>query len=264
MPEEYGALKLKVPKEKGEAPNGPQAFKDFADSIAKPATGATGQLLIVQNTGDVVYKAIKGNATLAEDGTLSIANKAIVAAMIADALKPSAGAAAGTEALRALGTTASTAAAGNDSRLSDERTPKALSATEGKIADGAVTSRKAKLTSGIAYGSGSFATGEAFADIPNLSFEITPAVESILLVVASFRVKATEIKQIRCTLSLDEGADDSHQAAFTGPTSSVVEAQITQTYRFTLSAAKHTIKGRYKQGTIDSANSSLLYFLHAA
>lgn len=49
----------------------------------------------------------------------------IVAADISATLKPSGSAAAGTEALRALGTSASTAAAGNDSRLSDARTPTA-------------------------------------------------------------------------------------------------------------------------------------------
>ncbi len=50
---------------------------------------------------------------------------AIDAGKISATLKPSGSAAAGTEALRALGTTATTAAAGNDSRLSDARTPTA-------------------------------------------------------------------------------------------------------------------------------------------
>ncbi len=53
----------------------------------------------------------------------------VTAAKVADALKPSVSAAAGTEALRALGTTATTAAAGNDSRLSDARTPTAHKST---------------------------------------------------------------------------------------------------------------------------------------
>jgi len=77
MPEEYGSLKLKVPKEKGEAPDAPQAFKDFSDSITKPATGGTGQFLIVQSTGSAAYKAMKGDATLAEDGTLTIGAKKV-------------------------------------------------------------------------------------------------------------------------------------------------------------------------------------------
>ena len=47
----------------------------------------------------------------------------VTAAKVAGSLKPSGTAAAGDEALRALGTSGSTAAAGNDSRLSDARTP---------------------------------------------------------------------------------------------------------------------------------------------
>jgi len=47
----------------------------------------------------------------------------VTAAKVASSLKPSGSAATSDEALRALGTTAGTAAAGNDSRLSDSRTP---------------------------------------------------------------------------------------------------------------------------------------------
>jgi|GEM_PF-2928812 len=136
MPEKYGSLELSVPKEKGEAPNGPQAFKDFGDSLMKPPTGSAKQLLIVQSTGSAAYKAMKGDATLAEDGTLTIGSGVVDATRIAAALKG--GPAAGTEALRALGATATTACAGNDSRLSDERTPKANSVNSGKIEDGSV------------------------------------------------------------------------------------------------------------------------------
>lgn len=50
-------------------------------------------------------------------GVLGVKDGGIAVAKIADALKPSGGAAAGTEALRALGTTAGTAAAGNDGRF---------------------------------------------------------------------------------------------------------------------------------------------------
>lgn len=76
------------------------------------------------------------SATAAAGGSLSgnypnpsIAAGAVSATEIASSLKPSGTAAAGTEALRALGTTASTAAAGNDSRLSDARTPTAHQST---------------------------------------------------------------------------------------------------------------------------------------
>lgn len=56
-------------------------------------------------------------------------------------------AAAGTASMRSLGTTATTAAAGNDSRLSNERTPANGSVTTEKIANNAVTA--AKVTIGI-------------------------------------------------------------------------------------------------------------------
>lgn len=56
-------------------------------------------------------------------GTTELADLAITTGKVAAALKPSGGAAGATEALRALGTAAGTAAAGNDSRLSDARTP---------------------------------------------------------------------------------------------------------------------------------------------
>jgi hypothetical protein len=60
------------------------------------------------------------------------------ATKIAGSLKPSVSAAAATESLRALGTTASTAAAGNDARLSDQRTPPDNSVTNAKMADNSV------------------------------------------------------------------------------------------------------------------------------
>jgi hypothetical protein len=59
------------------------------------------------------------NAKMADNsvGAAEIIDASVGSAEIADALKPSAGAAGGTEALRALGTTAATAAAGNDNRF---------------------------------------------------------------------------------------------------------------------------------------------------
>lgn len=65
--------------------------------------------------------------------TLKLAAGAVTAAKISDTLKPSVSAAAGDEALRALGATGSTAAAGNDARLSDVRTPVDGSVTAAKV-----------------------------------------------------------------------------------------------------------------------------------
>lgn len=83
-------------------------------------------------------------ALLAADSVDSskIVDGSIVAADISGTLKPSVSAAAGTEALRALGTTAATAAAGNDARLSDTRAPTANSVATASIQNGAVTAGK--------------------------------------------------------------------------------------------------------------------------
>lgn len=71
---------------------------------------------LVQLAGDLAGASSAAAAPIITAG-------AITATKISDTLKPSVSAAAGTEALRALGTSASTAAAGNDARLSDSRTP---------------------------------------------------------------------------------------------------------------------------------------------
>ncbi len=84
MPEEYGPLKLKVPKGKGDGAKAPQAFKDFADSILKPATAAKSQLAIVQSDGSIVYKTIKGDANLEQDGTLTLTPSSVGSSEVVD------------------------------------------------------------------------------------------------------------------------------------------------------------------------------------
>lgn len=100
-------------------------------------------------------------ATELASGAVSVAAKIvdgiITAAKLVSGLKPSEGAGAGTEALRALGTGAANAAAGNDARLSDTRIPTDNSVTQAKMADNSVgtaeliaanvTPAKAKLDS---------------------------------------------------------------------------------------------------------------------
>jgi hypothetical protein len=70
----YGALKATVPKTGDYSPGGPdvpRAFREYTDSIG---TGqGAGKLLIVQGTGAAAFKAMKGDGTLAEDGTLTLA-----------------------------------------------------------------------------------------------------------------------------------------------------------------------------------------------
>ena len=67
-------------------------------------------------------------------GQNELAANAVIASKVDGSLKPSVSAAAATEALRALGTTGAMAAAGNDARLSDARTPTDGSVTLAKIA----------------------------------------------------------------------------------------------------------------------------------
>lgn len=105
---------------------------------------------------ELVTNAIS-NAMMQDNsvGAAEITDGSVGAAEIAGALKPSVSAAAGTEALRALGTTGSTAAAGNDARLSDTRTP----------TDGTVTNAKVAAGAGIAYSKLALTASVQFADL---------------------------------------------------------------------------------------------------
>jgi hypothetical protein len=85
-----------------------------------------------------------GNSEMQDNavGSAEIIDGSVGTAEIANALKPSTGAGAGTEALRALGTGAGNAAAGNDARFTDARPPTDNSVSTVKIQDGAVTGPK--------------------------------------------------------------------------------------------------------------------------
>lgn len=97
-------------------------------------TGAMIEDAAFANTGEVTVTRLASGALQLDVGaivinTADIADGAVTALKVNAALKPSGGAAAGTEALRALGATAATAAAGNDARLSDARAPTAHAAS---------------------------------------------------------------------------------------------------------------------------------------
>jgi hypothetical protein len=110
-------------------------------------------------------------------GTDPLPAGSVDANVVAATLKPSEGAAAGTETLRALGTTSSTAAAGNDARLSDVRTP----------ADDSVTAAKVNtaLKGGAAAGTealralGTTSTTACAGDDARLSNQRTPSDDSV-------------------------------------------------------------------------------------
>lgn len=99
----------------------------------KPSTGAAAGTEALRALGTAAGQALPGNDASVTNQRVPT-DGSVTAAKIASSLKPSAGAAAGTEALRALGVTGATAAAGNDSRLSDNRTPVDGSVTLGKLA----------------------------------------------------------------------------------------------------------------------------------
>jgi hypothetical protein len=103
-------------------------------------------------TGKGVQIPTGGIANLAVT-TAKIADANVTVGKIADALKPSAGAAAGTEALRAIGSSGSTVVAGNDSRLTDRRSPTIpfVSALPGAPTDGQVCAYVADATNGIVW-----------------------------------------------------------------------------------------------------------------
>lgn len=110
------------------------------DTIAAALVASTGINIAVDDAADTITISVAGiPATAITTGTLPIARGGTGGT---DAASARAALGAGTSNL-AIGTTASTAAAGNDSRLTDTRTPTDGSVSTMKIVDGAVTVAKA-------------------------------------------------------------------------------------------------------------------------
>lgn len=103
----------------------------WLDVTPAPTGIGTGEV----GTNELADNAVT-NAKMADNsvGATEIINGSVTSAELASALFPSQGAGASAEALRALGTGAANAAAGNDSRLSDQRTPSDGSVTAAKLA----------------------------------------------------------------------------------------------------------------------------------
>lgn len=88
---------------------------------ADPVAGSALTTHAALTTGAHGGIVASGDSRLTDTRTPTDAS--VTLAKLANAIKPSGSAAAGDEAVRALGTSASTACAGNDSRLSDTRKP---------------------------------------------------------------------------------------------------------------------------------------------
>ncbi len=103
----------------------------------------TTHLLKIRNEANSAWQSVWNLAS--NKPVIANLSGEITGAMIATEIKD---AAAGTASLRTLGTAATSACAGNDSRLSDTRTPTDGTVTEGKLGASAVTQAKLKTSSG--------------------------------------------------------------------------------------------------------------------
>lgn len=225
MPEAYGELGLEVPTGKDEATGAdvPASFRRYTDSLDEALTDTKGKLFIAQGTGAAAFKAMKGDAALAEDGTLTIGAGAVSTLEIED------------EAVTPV-------------KLADS------AVEEAKIADGAATSRKLKPTTGVKLYTEVLELSAAMEDIPNTTLELTTIAPSILLIDAFWEYTMLEGDPSattggRGTIRVD-GVDSTPQAlfwAFKLPESQKLYGSVTMPYMVNLTAATHTIKLRAKR-----------------
>lgn len=134
-------------------------------TITAPASNPRIDLIVINSTTGVIAtitgaEAVSpvapaltaGYAPIAEIslsvGQTSILNSNITDVRIAIGVNPPIDPAAATGGLRTLGTGSQQACAGNDSRLSDVRTPADTSVTEAKMASSAISQAKLKTSSG--------------------------------------------------------------------------------------------------------------------
>lgn len=152
----------------------------------RPAAGKVGRKHRASDTGVVsldIGSAWVGltaidNTTLdaSGSGVLRVKDSGITATKLAPGLKPSAGAGSGDEALRALGTVAGTAAAGNDSR----------------IVSGAVAGvENLRIVRGIVSSSGAILEGTGFTVAKTGTGQYTVTITSAFLDLPSVLISGT-------------------------------------------------------------------------
>jgi hypothetical protein len=156
---------------------------EYANAAARPATGETGKIYVTIDNGKVFrwsgsqyieISAAPGSTDAVPEGTTNLyhtTGRAAAAAPVqsvagrtgAVTLAAADVSGLGGAATLNVGTTAGTVAAGNDSRLTDQRAPTDGSVTTAKLADGAVTAEKIASNQTVSFGSVSAGTMAAGA-----------------------------------------------------------------------------------------------------
>jgi hypothetical protein len=121
---------------------------EFANAAARPATGETGKIYVTIDDGKVFRWSGSQYIEISAAQVTSVAGRTgAVTLAVADV------SGLGGAATLNVGTTAGTVAAGNDSRLTDQRVPTDGSVTTAKLADGAVTAAKIAASQTVTFGS---------------------------------------------------------------------------------------------------------------
>lgn len=221
---------------------------DLSQLVADPEGADDGKLVIVKD-GAAAYRAMSGDGTIDEDGNFQLGSKVV-----------------GTTE---LGDKAVTTGKVDDGAV-----------TEGKLGDGAATSRKLKPTSGVKVASGPLSLTGAYQDVPGTTLEITPVVESAMLIIATFDFVGLSIGgtapttieglgTVRLNTSDESGPARLYEQISSGEASGTLGGSVTQVWLLSLSAAKQTIKLRGRraagaEGELAAGSTRFTYLLFAA
>jgi len=142
-----------------------------------------------------------------------------------------------------------------------------------KLANAAASSQKLKPTAGVVAASEALAVTTSYQDVPGAKLEITPAVASTLLIVATFDFQnpATNGPTLLGTLKLDSETEEAAVARWKTPSVEGTTGGVySQVYALSLSVAAHTIKMRAKReggisnGETKAVTTRMLYTLFAS